>query len=530
MGRRAANQTREDEIKKHRLWATLVLGTSLTLAALLFPEAQRSAVRADPGVRYVSLDGDDSRQCGSVADRCRTVQRAVDAASTLDEIWVAQGTYTGSGQAVVAIDRSLAIYGGWDGVHAGVRDASAYPTTLDGQGARQGVLVGDGLTVTLEGFTVTNGVAPVYGAGLYARDAYLTLRDMAFDGNVISTTLPEAYGGGAMVEGGTLLADGCVFRTNSAWATTSSSGGGLAISATLDAIVESSLFEDNDAWFGSGMYFFGNYGGGEPLAVRNCRFFDNGWQDSPGQAYGGYAGALGVIGGKARVEDNVFVHNQASNGRGAIGILYGEILLARNVIRANQSYYDTSGVSLAHVSPFTATNNLIVENESTYSWELHQAVGIVGGTGRMLHNTIARNGNTYGIKLEGGATVALTNTILVSHTVGITVEAGAAASLDGTLWGSGPWANAADWGGGGSIVTGTLNIWDDPAFADPAAGDYHITAASAAVDRGLDAGVADDVDGEARPHDGDGDGDAGWDIGADELAEYIYLPLALRNH
>jgi hypothetical protein len=52
--------------------------------------------------------------------------------------------------------------------------------------------------------------------------------------------------------------------------------------------------------------------------------------------------------------------------------------------------------------------------------------------------------------------VAVTNTILVSHTVGIRVTAGNTATLEATLWGSGPWANDTDWGGAGTVITGTL--------------------------------------------------------------------------
>lgn len=81
-----------------------------------------------------------------------------------------------------------------------------------------------------------------------------------------------------------------------------------------------------------------------------------------------------------------------------------------------------------------------------------------GGNGRFLHNTIARNESTYGIRVDYAANLILTNTILVSHTVGITVTTGSTATLEATLWGSGPWANGMDWGGNGTIVTGTINL------------------------------------------------------------------------
>ena len=62
----------------------------------------------------------------------------------------------------------------------------------------------------------------------------------------------------------------------------------------------------------------------------------------------------------------------------------------------------------------------------------------------------------------------------------------------------------------------------DPAFKSDG---YHLTGGSAAIDQGVDAGVATDIDGDARPI------DAAYDIGADETAAryFIYLPLVVRD-
>ncbi len=507
--------------------ANSVAAVGLALAGLLLLlNGTSQAARAATELRYVAPGGDDSGMCQDVAQPCRTIHYAVSIANPLDEIWMAGGTYTGTGAAVIIITKSITLYGGWDGATLGVRDPQTYPTTLDAQSARQGVIVSGAITVTLEGFTVTNGVAPIQGAGLYANSAYLTLRNMTFYSNVISTTVTDnAYGGGAMVEGGILRVEACRFYFNSVQSQSAPSGGGLFISGTLQATVEDSVFQDNDAWHGNGLYFRGSDAGRTLLVIRNSRFLDNGWGNSPGAADGGYAGAIRVFRAIARIEDNSFIHNQAVNGYGAVGVSNSELILARNIISGNTSYYEASGLWLSGVSPFTLTNNVIVGNESTYSWVQHQGVDIRSGSGQMLHNTIARNNNTYGIRVWSGASVALTNTILVSHTIGITVAAGSTAALEGTLWGSGAWANDTDWEGAGTIVTGTVNLWGDPHFA---ADGYHLWAGSAAIDRGVDVGVIDDIDGDLRPQ---GDG---YDLGADEVVspvkwQYLYLPLILRN-
>jgi hypothetical protein len=142
----------------------------------------------------------------------------------------------------------------------------------------------------------------------------------------------------------------------------------------------------------------------------------------------------------------------------------------------------------------------------------------------LLHTTISGNsgGDGSGVYVsyyynQHYSVVALTNTILTSHTVGVIVTAGSTATLEATLWGSGAWANGTDWGGAGTIITGTpaYNTWGDPDFAG--GGDYHIGPGSAAIDQGVDAGVTVDVDGETRPV------GRRYDIGADEF------PVALPN-
>jgi len=38
-------------------------------------------------------------------------------------------------------------------------------------------------------------------------------------------------------------------------------------------------------------------------------------------------------------------------------------------------------------------------------------------------------------------------------------------------------------------MVGAINLWDDPAFVSPDAGDFHIGSDSAAIDAGVDAGA-----------------------------------------
>ena len=144
------------------------------------------------------------------------------------------------------------------------------------------------------------------------------------------------------------------------------------------------------------------------------------------------------------------------------------------------------------------------------------------------HNTVVSNygGDGVGIHVElyEPSTVVISNTIIVGQTAGVTVTSGDIAIMEGTLWGNDAWgANDRDWGGDGTIITGTINLREDPGFADPLADDYHLAGGSAAIN-GIDAGVATDIDGAPRPV------GPRPDIGADEyrFGTYVYLPLMLR--
>ncbi len=514
-----------------RVIFSLTLGLGLLLAWCWQSGGVPNPIRAASGALFVTPDGTGNCSQDDACDLPAALAQAVAG----DTIYLAQGTYTGTGDAVLVLTHDLLLAGGWDGAPSGpvIRDPELYPTTLDGEDARRVVYVSGAGNVTLEGLTLANGrtlstTLPSWnGAGLYALDANLILRHSHFHNNLVDVYDYDAvdsyaYGGGAYVEGGTAQLYATTFRGNSAWARRSAGGGGAAFVEALSVTVEESTFWDNDAWHASGLYLRG-------VSLHTCfvlqasTFVGNGWGRSPGNASGGYTGALEISKARARVEENAFSGNRASNDYGAVSVFFSELAFSRNIIRGNHCS-KTSALYLSGVSPLTLTNNIIADNVSTYYWLDSPAVRLRDSHGAFLHNTIARNESTYGLHVDSGSEVALTNTLLVSHTVGLTVTAGSSATLTATLWGSGAWANGTDWGGAGVIVTGTLNLWGDPAFVAPGAGDYHLAPGSAAVDGGIDAGVREDIDGDSRP------AGNGYDIGADEVWWWrIYLPVLLRH-
>ena len=135
----------------------------------------------------------------------------------------------------------------------------------------------------------------------------------------------------------------------------------------------------------------------------------------------------------------------------------------------------------------------------------------------LLHNTIAGPTPTgaAAVYVWLGA-VGLTNTIITSHTVAISRTAGSVYE-DYNLFFGVPTPTA------GGVTSGGHSFTANPAFINPAQADYHLRAGSPAIDAGLNAGLAVDVDGDPRPQ------DAGFDIGYDEFAlRLLYLPLVRR--
>jgi hypothetical protein len=166
------------------------------------------------------------------------------------------------------------------------------------------------------------------------------------------------------------------------------------------------------------------------------------------------------------------------------------------------------------------TNDLVADNHANTQGG---GLWLIGSpaypfSGGFRHTTIADNrGCGQGLFVGPNTTLALTDTIIAGHhSVGITATAGSTVTLEATLW------HDNGMNTGGEVLTGTVNVYGDPAFVAPATWDYHLAAESAAIDTGIDAGVSVDIDGDPRPS---GDG---YDIGADEHYNRVYLPLVLR--
>lgn len=133
---------------------------------------------------------------------------------------------------------------------------------------------------------------------------------------------------------------------------------------------------------------------------------------------------------------------------------------------------------------------------------------------RVLSNTAQGRGG--GLYVSGQLT--LTNGLFQNNqstgNTGGAVSTNTVATISGTHF----LENTSQLSGGANSLVG------NPLFLDPLHGDYHLSAASPALNVGTEAGVTNDFDGDPRPHAG------GYDVGFDEViqaptAYSLYLPV-----
>ena len=470
-----------------------LMGLAFSIIALRLGGA--TSAQAAPGILYVAPGG----ACGGGVPNCyASLQEAVDAAAPGDEIRAAAGTYTdlsvrprrditttGFVTQTLYLSKTVTVRGGYSS-NFSTRNPDLYATILDAQGKGRGVYVTGEISPTIDGLHITGGDATgmtgygYYGAydaggGVYVMTATVTLSNNQIYSNTAS------YGGGGVFLGYShgQLQDDKIFHNH----VNSGGGGGIFFyngNPTLEASAVMSNTSDN---LGGGLYIFSS---AATLTGNTIQ----------GNSANSIGGGLDVASCSPTLKGNIFTGNSANLGGGAY-LWYNHSLLTNNVFLKNQANQRGSGLWIGGSNPLLL--------HTTFA-------GNSGGDGSAV---MVADANTT------PSTLMITNTILVSHTVGISITADSAATINGILWFNSPITV--------SQTTGTFNIQHqyqgDPAFS---ADGYHITAGSAAIDKGVPAGVLSDIDGQPRPVQTP-------DLGADEYwgtgsPEFIYLPLVSSQY
>ena len=403
---------------------------------------------------------------------------------------------------------------GGGAVISGVANIDGSYFVANSSGRYGGALVFSDTAYLNNAQVIRNSAGAVGGGGAYAlRDAVLS--GGRFDGN--RSTCTSCSGGALFTRrnthiSGTVFYDndagqdgGGLYATNGPYLVLSNtqfisngarlSGGGL-YAGTL-AAVTGGRFEHNSASLGGGGARFGN-----ALTLSGTQFISNS-SFLGGGLWANYTADVG----RARFENN-----QGSSGGG----LYAQYLLTLKASQFTGNLADFGGgVYHTGIASGQIINNLFARNAATHDGAA-LALNASGGD-KVLHNTIVDSvlNASSAVAIFSG-TVNITDTVIVSHSIGISRTAGSVYEDYNLFFGN--TSNTT-----GSVLSGVHGLSANPAFVNPAAGDYHLSFLSPAIDRGVNAGVSIDVDNDSRPI------GAGFDIGFDEVnVRKLWLPLVVR--
>ena len=286
--------------KRTRIAICLATFGLLSFGLLLRVYTTTPLARAVPATLFVATDGSDALDCTSIANRCQTVQRAVDLAEDGDTVKVATGIYTdpdtGSVGYVVELTETITLQGGYDATFSDPPDPGANPTTLNADRAGRVVHVTAGAP-TIQGFIITGGHGCYSGGGIVVESASPTIQY-----NEIVDNLADGDGGAIFVNGGKVqILNNVIISNTATWA------GGLRIINDADATIVGNEIVSNTAQNSGGGIDLECCGGVTPLIARNFIAHNDG---------GSEGGGIRISTARALLVNNILAHNEASHGAG----------------------------------------------------------------------------------------------------------------------------------------------------------------------------------------------------------------------
>jgi predicted outer membrane repeat protein len=305
---------------------------------------------------YVQPSGLTSGTCNSWANAC-DLQYALGLAVSDDEIWAAFGTYyptTGTDRtASFNLVNGVGIYGGFSGTETLLtdRDPVTNVTILSGDIGTPSdtsdnsyhVVTGNGTSssAVLDGFTITDGNADEFGAGMYNDNSSPTLSNLTFIGN----TAP-VYGGGMYNDNSSPTLSNLNFIGN----TVQAYGGGM-FNNNSNPILTNVTFSGNSATRGGAMYSFNS----SSPTLMDVTFIGN--------SAATYGGAMAGSNASPYLTNVTFSGNSASYGAGISNSFGGNPILS-NVTFSNNSA-STSGGGLYNYDSNPTLTNVIIANSTS---------------------------------------------------------------------------------------------------------------------------------------------------------------------
>lgn len=447
-----------------------------------------------------------------------TIQDAINAAATDDEIVLLDGTFTGPG------NRDLSLGGTSLTIRSASNDASR--AVIDCEFAGRAIVVGGSELLSLIEIGISNGRiqgSPARGGGILVEGNGM----LEIVGCVIRNCEALGNSAGAVVGGGIATVDGSTVSATGVWfidnragygfggPPTVFSGGGLAVTDLASATLSLARFEGNTAFQGGGLYSENG------ISLNSCVFEANVARfDEEGVGGARRGGGAAVLGGVS-IDHTTFSDNEAVGGgsgeaarggglwvRGSGSVRYSTFTgnSARLGDASSGGGADVEGVTLVDCEIVANTLGTepapFAEGGGIRAIECRiETCSITGNHGQLgsgvyaiatdiIGCTIAGNGDPVGGSLWGGGVCSFGD-VTIERTIvrGNCVEPGGLGSdlfADGTTTLSCSALDPADGAVVGTVTWVGEPVYDDPIFCEPVAceqsptifGDYALSSMS----------------------------------------------------
>jgi hypothetical protein len=320
------------------------------------------------------------------------IQEGINASANGDTVLVAPGTYREN----INLNGHNIMLGS---LFLCTGDTSFIASTIiDGNSAGSVITIssGENSTMTIIGFTITNGMNP-NGGGVYCIDSSPTIRDNIIVNNITSGTIFSNGGGICCRHSGAHIISNRITNNNSLHPDTSSAdffgGGGIALFADSSTLIDSNIIEMN-ATEGCGG---GVYCETSAVDISNNAIINNMANHNRGggiycEASGGIITGNSIIANSALdgggiastsintvnliIQDNLIKRNAVSPINGSGGGIYclGRAKIYRSVIDSNQAYQ--GGGVFGFFAFYTIDNCVITSNSIPYMQDYHRGTGV----------------------------------------------------------------------------------------------------------------------------------------------------------
>jgi hypothetical protein len=310
------------------------------------------------GPWYVATTGNDAQTCTSPATPCATINATLSKASSGDTVYVAAGTYTGSGSEVVLINKTITLSGGWNSQF----DTQSGRSVIDGGGQRRGITINADAIASIERFTVQHGTAD-HGGGI-SNVGRATLQSITVINNSAPAPGTDDLGaGGGIYNNGSLTVTVALIANN--YAGGNMGGGGIYSTGKL-WLKQGAVISNSAQVRGGGISAPGDYWS---TSWSGRTFIENTTIARNAANYGG--GLYNYPADDMTILNSTISENQAETVGGGIADGYGGVKLQNSILGGN---IDTRG----NPDCFSATSlgyNLIQTMQSTQGCAINAGPG-----------------------------------------------------------------------------------------------------------------------------------------------------------